>query len=308
MPTNFWANKRVLVTGSAGFVGMHLSGALGSLHALVWGISRTTGDHIDVTDRDALVPYFQKKPEVIFHLAGEALVEHGQEAPFETFQTNVSGTLNILELSRIYHIPRIIIASTAHVYGAGQSPFHEDDPPRQSRPYETSKTMTDLLAQSYADSFNLPVVIPRFANIYGPADANISRLVPKTIRCILGDKPIPLWGGAARREYLYIDDAVEAYLLLGSVSGAKLEKNRIYNFGTGLPITVRDLILTIAKLASREASFCPGKEERTHEITDQFVSWEKARRILGWRPKVTLEEGLYQTIVWYQKHPYTRPV
>ena len=96
------------------------------------------------------------------------LLRRGQDAPYDTFQTNFTGTLNVLELSRLFHIPRVIIASTAHVYGEGTPPFSEDDPPRPSRPYETSKTITDLLAQSYADSFDLGVVIGRFANIYGP--------------------------------------------------------------------------------------------------------------------------------------------
>ncbi len=298
MQKDFWHHKHVLVTGGGGFVGSHLTRTLDSLGATVMPIIRKNGSG-DVTHQKLLESYFQKKPGVVFHLAGEALVEKGQEAPYETFRTNVMGTLNVLELARVYHVPRIIIASTAHVYGQGQPPFHEDDPPRPSRPYETSKTATDLLAQSYADSFHVPVVIPRFANIYGPGDTNFTRLIPKTLQYILQNKPVPMWGGTAKREYLYIDDAIEAYLMLGALSDVKLERNRIFNFGAGKPIAVRDIIETIGKLMGERIEIVKVKEDREGEISDQYVSWEKASRVLGWKPRVSLEEGLRRTIAWY---------
>lgn len=304
MQKEHWQNKRVLVTGAGGFVGGHLVRALILLGASVMPIIRKNGKN-DISDRGMLEPFFDKKPGVVFHLAGEALVEKGQSAPYDTFRTNFMGTLNILELSRVYQIPRIIVASTAHVYGEGQPPFHEDDPPRPSRPYETSKTATDLLAQSYADSFNLPVVIPRFANIYGPGDINFTRLIPKTLRYVLQKKPVSMWGGTAKREYLYIDDAIEAYLMLGALSDAKLERNRVFNFGAGKPIAVRDLINTIGKLAGVTTKIVREKEEREGEILDQYVSWEKASRVLGWKPGVTLDEGLQRTIAWYKEYLYT---
>ena len=303
--TNFWRNKQVIVTGTSGFVGGHLTSKLISLGATVVGVSRSHGSSIDVTNRESLAPLFQKRPSAVFHLAGEALVEKGQEAPYDTFRTNLMGTLNILELSRVHHIPRLIIASTAHVYGEGHPPFHEDDPPRPSRPYETSKTATDLLAQSYADSFNLPVVIPRFVNIYGPGDTNFTRLIPKTLQYMLQKKPVPMWGGKAKREYLYIDDAVEAYLMMATLSDAKLERNRIFNFGAGKPITVQALIKTIGKLVDEDIAIVREKEERIGEIIDQYVSWEKASRVLAWKPRVSLDEGLRRTIAWYKEYLYT---
>lgn len=175
---NFWTNRHILITGAGGFVGSHLTKKLNELGADVISMVRRENG-VDVTDRKAFEAFIIKKPSVVFHLAGEALVEKGQEVPYETFQTNVMGTLNVLELSRIYHIPRIIIASTAHVYGAGQPPFIEDDPPL----------------------------------------------------CI------------------------------------EREKNL-----------------------------------REGEIADQYVSWEKASRVLGWGPHVSLSEGLARTITWYKDY------
>ncbi len=298
MQKDYWSNKRVLVTGASGFVGTHLVRALTALGSTVIVVIRENGKN-DVSDREMLEKFFQNNPDVVFHLAGEALVERGQTNPYDTFRTNFIGTLNILELARVYGMSRVVIASTAHVYGEGTPPFSESDPPRPSRPYETSKTMADLLAQSYADSFNLPVVIPRFANIYGPGDMNVTRLIPKTLRYMLQKKPVPMWGGTAKREYLYIDDAVDAYLKLGAMSDAKLEKNRIFNFGAGTPVSVRDIIKTIGKLTGERIEIVRIKEDREGEIADQYVSWEKASRVLGWKPRVSLNEGLRRTIAWY---------
>ncbi len=294
--------KTVLVTGASGFVGSHLARKLTSLGAVVVGASRSNPHGIDVTNRETLASLIQKKPSVIFHLAGEALVEKGQESPYDTFRTNVMGTLNVLELSRVYGIPRVIIASTAHVYGEGRPPFHEDSPPRPSRPYETSKAATDIIAQSYADSFNLPVVIPRFVNIYGPGDTNLTRLIPKTLTYLFSGKPVPMWGGTAKREYLYIDDAVEAYCMLAVMSEDKLEKNRIFNFGAGRPVAVVDVIRRIGKLAGLPVQIRRAKEGREDEILEQYVSWEKARQALGWEPRVSLDDGLMRTIAWYRQH------
>lgn len=304
MQKEYWHNKRILVTGAGGFVGTHLVQTLHSLGVKVMPIIRKNGKY-DISDRQMLESFFEKKPDVIYHLAGESLVEKGQSAPYDTFRTNFIGTLNVLELSRIYRISRVVIASTAHVYGEGQPPFHEDDPPRPSRPYETSKTTTDLLAQSYADSFNLGVVIGRFANIYGPGDTNFTRLIPKILRFALQKKPVPIWGGEAKREYLYIDDAIEAYLMLGTISDAQLERNRIFNFGVGSPVAVRDMINTIGKLIGEKIEIVKIPKDREGEITDQYVSWEKANRMLGWKPKVFLDEGLSRAIAWYRDYLYT---
>ncbi|MFZ5845034.1 MAG: NAD-dependent epimerase/dehydratase family protein, partial [Patescibacteria group bacterium] len=217
-------------------------------------------------------------------------------------RNNLLGALNILELSRLYRTARVIIASTVHVYGDSPLPYYEDQPPRPSRPYETSKTCADLLAQSYADSFHLPVLIPRFVNIYGPGDLNFNRVIPKTIKSLLFGESPTIWDGKAQREYLYISDAVRAYDLLAQMTDKQIEGNRIYNFGTGELISVSDLMHSIIRLSEVKAMLKHITPARPHELPKQLVSFEKARRVLGWKPEVKLAEGLKLTLAWYRDY------
>lgn len=307
MQIKSWENSRVLVTGSSGFIGRHLVSFLLGNKAKVLGLSRHPHNYayekkVDVADKNKLSAIFaQFKPDACFHLASEALVESGSTEPYETFHNNITCALNILEVSRSYTIRRIIIASTSHVYGRAQLPYHEDEPPKPSRPYETSKTCVDLIAQSYADSFNLPVLIPRFVNIYGPGDLNFSRLIPKTMQSVVKGSNPTMWGGSAKREYLYIDDAIRAYSMLGQITDSQLEKNRIYNVGTGKPISVNDLMVKIIALSEKKLSINKIKNGRAEELLEQVVSWEKIKRTMNWAPKINLDRGLWLTHEWYKR-------
>lgn len=257
----------------------------------------------DVTNRRALETVFKKhRPQYCFHLAAIATVEAGTADPARTFEKNITGALNVLELSRKHQLARVIIASTAHVYGEGEGLFREEDPPRPTRPYETSKTCVDLIAQSYADTFHLPVLIPRFVNLYGPGDKNTERIIPKTIAAVLAGVNPTMWGGAATREYLYIDDAIRAYDLLARLSNDKVEKNRIYNFGSNDAISVRDLIARIIELTGRALSIEKVPIARPDEIINQRVSYAKAKRIVDWEPNVGIDQGLAKTIEWWRSN------
>lgn len=301
-------NKKILISGITGFVGVHLASKLTELGADVYGLSRkrneTKNIHtVGILDYSKLKSIFTSLDiDICFHLAGESLVEMGQTHPYETFKINIEGTLNILEICRIQKIEKIIIASTAHVYGRNRLPYYEGYVPQPSRPYETSKTCTDLIAQSYAKTFNLPVLIPRFVNIYGPKDMNFSRLIPKTIKAVLLNNPPTMWGnGEIFREYLYIDDAVNAYVKLATVNFEKLGNNRIFNFGSDNRVSVRKLIEKIIFLSQKKLNIIKISEKRTEEIVSQYVSSKKAQKILGWKPKVDLDSGLKKTIAWYTK-------
>ncbi|MEK7060621.1 MAG: NAD-dependent epimerase/dehydratase family protein [Patescibacteria group bacterium] len=306
MQIKSWENSRVLITGSSGFIGRHLVSYLLGKKAKILGLSRhpynfTIEKKVDVANKAELLKAFKQfKPDACFHLASEALVEAGSIDPYGTFNNNITSALNVLEISRSYNIQRIIIASTSHVYGAAPLPYREDEPPRPSRPYETSKTCVDLIAQSYADSFNLPVLIPRFVNIYGPSDLNFSRVIPKTMQSVVSGKNPTMWGGSAKREYLYIDDAIRAYSMLGLITDSQLEKNRIYNVGTGKPISVNDLMVKIIALSEKILSIKKIENGREEELLEQVVSWGKMKRTFQWIPRTNMDRGLRLTYKWYK--------
>ncbi|HMS22632.1 MAG TPA: NAD-dependent epimerase/dehydratase family protein [Candidatus Levybacteria bacterium] len=304
---NFWNKKKVLITGSGGFVGTHLKEKLRKLGADVYGVSRSSSDKHDykenITNLSAVEGIIKKnRIQICYHLAAEALVESGQSDPYNTFKNNITGALNVLECSRKYNLEKIIIASTSHVYGDHKPPYLERFSPRPSRPYETSKTCIDLIAQSYANTFSLPVIIPRFVNTYGPGDTNFNRLIPKTIKSILENKPPLMWGGKARRDYLYIDDVISAYTLLGETKMEKFGKNRIYNFGSNNIYSVQEIIEILIKMSGKDLEIVRKKDERDFEIKIQFSSFKKANRILGWSPKFSIDRGLLLTIPWYKKN------
>lgn len=297
--------KKVLITGISGFVGTNLSSHLEQLGYIVYGISRTQkGAHtenLDILDFKKINDYIKKnKIDVCIHLAGESIVEKGQSDPYATFRINIDGTLNILEAARNNKLDRIIIASSSHVYGKNRVPYYEGYTPRPSRPYETSKACVDLIAQSYADTYNLPVLIPRFVNIYGPQDVNFTRLIPKTIKSILANESPEMWGGNAVRDYLYIDDAVNAFVALMKVDISKVGKNRVFNFGTGNLTSVRDLMEKILKISSSNLQIKKIGIQREDEIKNQYVAVSKAKKLLAWTPKVDIDQGLSLTFTWYK--------
>jgi CDP-glucose 4,6-dehydratase len=304
---SFWKDKPVLITGIQGFVGSHLAKALEKKGAVVWGLSRTVekenilkANIIEYSRIDQIIK--EKNIAICFHLAAESIVESGQEDPYQTLKINTLGTLNILECARKNNIEKVIIASTSHVYGDNPLPFKEEYTPRPTRPYETSKTCLDLIAQSYIETFDLPVLISRFCNIYGPGDKNYNRLIPKTIKSVLNDERPVMWGGKSLRDYLYIDDAIAAYLRLATVSVPEVGKNRIFNFGTGEHFTVEEVIKMIIKTSGKNITIKRIPGGRSNEIIKQYVSSEKSKKLLKWTPKVSFVEGLAKTIPWYKKN------
>jgi len=307
MQDKSFKEKKILITGISGFVGSNLAARLKELGAEVYGISKSmTSRNIlraDILDYERLNKFIkERKIDICFHLAAESLVETGQEDPYSTFKTNIEGTLNILESARRNKVRKIIIASTVHVYGNNKIPYLEEYTPRPSRPYETSKACIDLIAQSYANSFNLPVAVPRFANIYGPNDLHFERLIPRTIKAVLENKSPRMWGGEAVRDYLFIDDALKAYISLAKLNLKRVKGNRIFNFGSGNRISVRNLVEKIIKLSGNRVVIDKITQGRNEEILTQYASWNKARKLLHWEPKVDLEEGLKRTIEWYKTY------
>lgn len=312
MQINSIEGKRVLITGITGFVGKALVKRLKLQGANVFGISRFIKSDrrnlkADILDYSAINKFIKdSKIDICFHLASASLVEEGQSNPYQTFKVNVEGTLNILEIARNNNLEKIIIASTSHVYGKNRVPYFESYTPKPTRPYETSKACTDIIAQSYSKSFDLPVLIPRFVNIYGPGDLNFQRLIPKTIKSVLGNSEPKMWGGQAVRDYLFIDDAINAYILLATADINKIGENRVFNFGGSNIISVEDLIGKIIFLSGKDFKIEKAGIKREGEIASQYVSSKKASRLLGWKPEINLDEGLSKTIAWYSKFLYNK--
>jgi len=303
-------SKRVLITGINGFIGSSLNNKLNKLGIETFGISRRKSKiknilSASILDFEILNKFIKKnKIQIIYHLAGESLVEGGQTNPFNTFKINTEGTLNVLESARENSLEKVVIASTSHVYGKNKLPYYEGYMPRPSRPYETSKACTDLIAQSYAETFGLPVLIPRFVNIYGPGDTNFTRLIPKTIRTLLENNSPKMWGGQAMREYLYIDDAVRAYILFAGLDVNSIGKNKVFNVGSGDIISVNDLIEKIVLKTKKGKGIIKVEDERELEIPAQYVSSKKAKKLLNWEARIKLDKGLSSTIAWYKKFLY----
>lgn len=307
MAENNLKNKRILITGINGFIGKALEQRLNTLGAKVFGISRSKSINkkilrANILDYSTINKFIKDfRIQICFHLASEALVEEGQIHPYQTFKVNTEGTLNILESARKNNLERVVIASTSHVYGKNKIPYFESYMPKPTRPYETSKACTDLIAQSYAKSFNLPVLIPRFVNIYGPGDLNFQRLIPKTIKSVVNNISPKMWGGQAIRDYLFIDDAIEAYLLLAKINIVKVGDNRVFNFGSSNIISVEDLIKKIIEISGKNLTINKGSDKREDEIVSQYVSSRRAAQMLGWQSKISLDEGLKRTVAWYLK-------
>jgi CDP-glucose 4,6-dehydratase len=314
---SFWRGKSILVTGASGFIGSHIIKRLLTKDAEVIALSRSPrsdsiitseklykSEHGSIENLSFLNSVIKRnKIDIIYHLAAQPLVEVGKKNPIKTFSVNIKGAWNILESARRADVQKVIVASTSHVYGDNPNlPYKEEYFPQPSRPYETSKACADLLAQSYADTYGLPVEIPRFTNIYGPGDFNFSRLIPKIIRSVLDNKNPEVWDIGTMRDFLYIDDAVDAYLKLAELHLPNTKRTRIINFGSGKPVKIISLAKRIVRLSGNKqlsVHVMPVPENRQQEIIAQYVHIGKAYEIINWKPKIGISEGLKKTLEWY---------
>ncbi len=319
------SGRRVLVTGAFGLLGSWLVKALLDGGATVVAIRRDEPalsalellgieNRVDVVHgdicADGLVPRTLAEYEVdtVFHLAAQTLVPTANRAPLSTFETNIRGTWLVLEACRLAAVERVVVASSDKAYGRqAQLPYREDQALTPSFPYDVSKAAADLLARSYWHTFGLPVAVTRFANLYGGGDTNGSRLVPEAVTAaIAGRPPVVRSDGSPERDFLYVEDAVRAYLaiwraLAEAGGGARGEA---FNAGGGAPHRVGDVVALICRLAGSGVSpEIRGQGVPHGEIDRQWVDASKLRQLTGWEPAVSLEEGLRRTIDWYRSHP-----
>lgn len=316
----YWAGKRVLVTGCTGFVGGRLAHRLVDAGAIVFGLiwgadpnanfyregleKRVTCVPGDIRDLALLTNVLgHDHIDTVFHLAAQAIVTKANVSPQDTYDTNARGTWTLLEAARqISSLRRVVVASTDKVYGEQESlPYRESSPLSATNPYDVSKVCADLIAQSYAKTFCLPVAVVRCGNIYGGGDLNFDRLIPGTIRAALQNKnPMLRSDGTFTRDYLYVDDAVEAYLRLAQALDHERFHGEAFNFGNEQPFPVLEVVARILDLTGRRNLTPVVQDVATAEIRNQYLSSAKARNELGWAPTYHLDSGLRETISWYE--------
>ncbi len=316
----FWRDRRTLVTGATGLVGGALVRRLreqgADLVCLVrdWVpqselVRSRLIDHVttvrgDVRDQGLLERVLGEYEIVtVIHLAAQTIVTIANRNPVSTFETNVAGTWALLEACRRSPtVKQIVVASSDKAYGDQDAlPYTEETPLAGRHPYDVSKSCADLLAQSYAATYGLPVVVSRCGNFYGGGDLNWNRIVPGTIRSVVrGERPIIRSDGQYVRDYFYVEDGAAVYALLAERLAERPEiKGRAYNFSNETPVTVLDLVGRVLSLMGSDLA--PDvRNEATNEIRRQCLSAARARAELGWRPLYSLDEGLTPTIEWYR--------
>ncbi len=241
----------------------------------------------------------------VFHLAAQTLVPTANRSPLSTFETNMRGTWLLLEACRRHGAERVVVAASDKAYGPhAQLPYREDHALQPLYPYDVSKAATDLLSRSYWHTWQLPVAVTRFANLYGGGDFNASRLIPEAVVAALeGRPPIVRSDGSPERDFLYIEDAVAAYLAIFNALGRGEGRGEAFNAGGGRPHRVLDVVELICRLAGTGVEpDVRGKGTPSGEIDRQWVDYAKLRELTGWEPQVALDDGLRRTIEWYRAH------
>lgn len=320
MTDSFWLDRPTLVTGATGLLGGWLVKGLLAQGAEVVCLVRDWVPQCDLIRDDlqarvrlvrgdvrdqSLMERALGEYEVrtVFHLAAQTIVGIGERNPPSTFESNIQGTWVLLEACRRSPlVEQIVVASSDKAYGThAQLPYDETAPLRGRHPYEVSKTCADLIAQSYAAGFDLPVAITRCGNLYGGGDLNWNRIVPGTIRSLLrGNRPIIRSDGRLVRDYFYVEDSADAYMLLARCLARDTKlTGEAFNFSNEEPVSVLDLVRRITRLMDSELAPVI-QNQAGHEIPKQFLNAEKARRVLKWRPRYSLDEGLRKAISWYR--------
>jgi len=318
---SFWRRRRVFVTGGTGLLGGWLVKDLAArgadLVVLVRDVvpqslffregwpTRVTTVRGDISDhvllRRALCEY---EIDTVFHLAAQALVGVAKNDPVGTLETNVRGTWNLLEAVRSSPVRQVVVASSDKAYGiADRLPYTEQHPLRGEFPYEVSKSCADLVCAMYARTYGVPVCVTRCGNLYGGGDLNWSRTVPGVIRAAYFGQPFEIRSdGKFVRDVLYVGDAADAYIgLAASMAADRRLLGEAFNFSIEARLTVLEVVRKTLELMGKPDLELRILNQASTEIREQYMTSEKARSVLGWRPKHGFEAGLVETIAWYRE-------
>jgi dTDP-glucose 4,6-dehydratase len=321
METNAYKNKQILVTGAGGFIASHLVEELVKQGAHVRAFVRynSRGDpgllalvppdvqkEIELVTGDLrdlpTVTHAMKGISLVFHMGALISIPYSYNHPVDVVETNVLGTLNVLQAARTENVARVVHTSTSEVYGTAlRVPIDESHPLQGQSPYSASKIGADKLAEAYFCSYDLPVVTLRPFNTYGPRQS-ARAIIPTIITQVLTGKTLRLGNLKARRDLTYISDTVAGFLAVGQTPGVEGET---FNLGTGTEISVGDLANEIISIVNKPVEIevdasrmRPVKSEVQRLLADN----SRARDRLGWQPKVSIREGLTRTIAWIEAH------
>jgi CDP-glucose 4,6-dehydratase len=319
--SNFWRDRPTLVTGATGLVGgwlvRRLIDAGASVVCLVRDrvpqselVSSGMIDQVRTVHGDLLdMPLLERtlgeyEISTVLHLAAQTIVPIANRNPLSTFETNVAGTWRLLEACRRSPaVGQVVLASSDKAYGDHEERAYDESSPLQGRhPYDVSKSCADLIGQSYAASYNLPVAITRCGNFYGGGDLNWNRIVPGTIRSVLrGERPVIRSDGNFVRDYFYVEDGAAAYMLLAErLASDPTLRGQAFNFSNEQPVTVLGMVAKILEVL--RSNLEPDiRNEVSNEIRYQCLDASKARERLQWQPLATLDQGLARTVDWYEK-------
>ena len=330
---NFWNKKKVLITGINGFVGGNICKELISLGANVTGLIRNKNKKTllfleklnkNITLVDGSIDnketlkriLLEQNIEVCFHLAAQVEVGVASYYPNLTWENNIRGTYNLLEAIREQgkHIKSVIIASSDKAYGSypkNKMPYKENYELRPKFPYDVSKACTELIARSYtSELYNLPIVITRFTNIYGPGQVNFSALIPDCIQTVLGyGKFIPRGNGENVRDFLYVKDVVDLYLIIAKklFLNPKKLSGQIFNAGSNKPKKIKDIVKIIFTNSNKNKEYVKiqkafKNKKAIGEIDYQYMDHKKAKKYFGWSPKYNFSCGIIETYKWYKNN------
>jgi CDP-glucose 4,6-dehydratase len=320
--SSFWSDKRVLVTGATGMVGSWMVKRLIAENAHVVALVRDSDTQSELWRSGAikrinvvngrLEDYSSVERAVnehdvdtIMHLGAQTIVGTALRSPMQTMEANIQGTWHVLEAARVHPelVKRVLVASSDKAYGDKDDlPYTEDMSLTGRAPYEVSKSCTDLISTSYALTYGVPAAIARCGNIYGGGDLNWSRIIPGTIRSLVrGEQPILRSDGTFLRDYVYVEDVVDAYLTLGEQMGTKVEPGSAWNFSDQKPMAVMEIYKAICEAYGKPDVAPNILGQAKDEIKHQYLSSEKAKRELGWSVKYGLDQGLRETVKWYQE-------
>ena len=314
---NILKGKNILVTGGAGFVGSHLVEQLIKLQSNVVVVDinldkrsylftenlhkKSIVIDLDICDYKKLLALIKKyKIEFIFHLAAQALVEDAYINPKYTLDNNILSTINILEAVRINpQIKGLVVASSDKAYGKlNVAKYTESDPLSGDHPYDTSKSVTDLLSTTYYKTYKIPVVVTRFGNIYGEGDLNFSRIIPGIMKAIVKNEQLKVRSdGKYVRDYLYVKDVVSGYILLAQ----NIEKvcGEAFNFGSDDTLNVLEVIKQVEKVLNKKISYKILNTAK-NEIPYQSLDYSKIKKTLGWKPKESIKTTAKKISEWYK--------